>query len=183
MCWGLLWAAGLGRQGGGAERGRGVPGSCVPDVCCCLLLTLPLPLVPACPVCGCADPWFAMFPLPNPNPPLACAAQIRTIRKKMVEIMAREASSCDLKELVAKFIPEAIGKDIEKACQVGGGASVASLLVRLLAVRRQGLYCITVCWFGGARASFHGGIPISSLAVVVVGAAMIATATTTTAHA
>jgi hypothetical protein len=36
----------------------------------------------------------------------------------MVEIMAREASSCDLKDLVAKFIPEAIGKDIEKACQV-----------------------------------------------------------------
>jgi small subunit ribosomal protein S3Ae len=35
----------------------------------------------------------------------------------MVEIMAREASSCDLKDLVAKFIPEAIGKDIEKACQ------------------------------------------------------------------
>jgi hypothetical protein len=35
----------------------------------------------------------------------------------MVEIMSREASSCDLKELVAKFIPEAIGKDIEKACQ------------------------------------------------------------------
>jgi small subunit ribosomal protein S3Ae len=44
--------------------------------------------------------------------------QIRTIRRKMVEIMAREASSCDLKDLVAKFIPEAIGKDIEKACQV-----------------------------------------------------------------
>lgn len=27
----------------------------------------------------------------------------------MVEIMTREASSCDLKELVGKFIPEAIG--------------------------------------------------------------------------
>ena len=35
--------------------------------------------------------------------------QIRTIRKKMVEIMQREASSCDLKELVGKFIPESIG--------------------------------------------------------------------------
>ena len=31
--------------------------------------------------------------------------------------MIKEASSCDLKELVAKFIPEAIGKDIEKATQ------------------------------------------------------------------
>lgn len=48
---------------------------------------------------------------------LSLLPQIRTIRKKMVEIMAREASSCDLKELVAKFIPEAIGKDIEKSCQ------------------------------------------------------------------
>ena len=28
--------------------------------------------------------------------------------------MAREASSCDLKELVLKFIPESIGKEIEK---------------------------------------------------------------------
>jgi small subunit ribosomal protein S3Ae len=33
----------------------------------------------------------------------------------MVEIMANHASTCDLKELVAKFIPEVIGKDIEKA--------------------------------------------------------------------
>jgi small subunit ribosomal protein S3Ae len=43
--------------------------------------------------------------------------QIRTIRAKMVEIMTREATSCDLKELVGKFIPEAIGKEIEKSCQ------------------------------------------------------------------
>jgi small subunit ribosomal protein S3Ae len=47
----------------------------------------------------------------------AQSSQIRSIRKKMVEIMVREASSCDLKDLVAKFIPEAIGKDIEKSCQ------------------------------------------------------------------
>lgn len=37
-------------------------------------------------------------------------AQIRAIRKKMVEIMQREASACDLKELVGKFIPESIGE-------------------------------------------------------------------------
>jgi small subunit ribosomal protein S3Ae len=46
----------------------------------------------------------------------AQSAQIRMIRKKMTEIMVREASSCDMKELVLKFIPESIGKDIEKAC-------------------------------------------------------------------
>lgn len=47
----------------------------------------------------------------------AQTAQIREIRKKMFEIMTREASGVDLKELVAKFIPEAIGKEIEKAAK------------------------------------------------------------------
>eukprot|EP00193_Tetraselmis_chui_P007754 CAMPEP_0177767566 /NCGR_PEP_ID=MMETSP0491_2-20121128/9196_1 /TAXON_ID=63592 /ORGANISM="Tetraselmis chuii, Strain PLY429" /LENGTH=260 /DNA_ID=CAMNT_0019284195 /DNA_START=97 /DNA_END=879 /DNA_ORIENTATION=+ len=46
----------------------------------------------------------------------AASSQIRQIRKKMMEIMSREANGCDLKDLVGKFIPEAIGKDIEKAC-------------------------------------------------------------------
>ncbi|KAL8116582.1 hypothetical protein AgCh_022929 [Apium graveolens] len=39
------------------------------------------------------------------------------ISPKMVEIMRNQASSCDLKELVAKFIPESIGREIEKATQ------------------------------------------------------------------
>jgi len=47
----------------------------------------------------------------------AQTAQIRQIRKKMMEIMTKEASSVDLNELVAKFIPEIIGKEIEKATQ------------------------------------------------------------------
>ncbi|CAD6202976.1 unnamed protein product [Miscanthus lutarioriparius] len=45
----------------------------------------------------------------------AQASQIRQIRRKMVDIMVNQASSCDLKELVSKFIPEVIGKEIEKA--------------------------------------------------------------------
>ncbi len=53
------------------------------------------------------------------TPFIALCPQIRMIRKKMIEIMAREASSCDLKDLVAKFIPEAVGKEIEKSCQGG----------------------------------------------------------------
>jgi len=47
----------------------------------------------------------------------AQSSQVREIRKKMFEIMTREAASCDLKELVQKFIPEAIGREIEKACR------------------------------------------------------------------
>jgi small subunit ribosomal protein S3Ae len=43
--------------------------------------------------------------------------QIREIRKKMVEIVSRESATCELKDLVTKFIPESIGKQIEKECQ------------------------------------------------------------------
>lgn len=43
--------------------------------------------------------------------------QVRMIRKKMVDIMTREVSANDLKEVVNKLIPDSIGKDIEKACQ------------------------------------------------------------------
>jgi len=47
----------------------------------------------------------------------AQTAQIKQIRKKMVDIMTREASGVDLKDLVNKFIPESIGKQIERDCQ------------------------------------------------------------------
>ncbi|XP_064638071.1 small ribosomal subunit protein eS1-like [Lineus longissimus] len=47
----------------------------------------------------------------------AQTTQIRAIRKKMVDIMTREVSSNDLKDVVNKLIPDSIGKDIEKTCQ------------------------------------------------------------------
>ncbi|KAJ1669959.1 ribosomal 40S subunit protein S1B, partial [Spiromyces aspiralis] len=47
----------------------------------------------------------------------AQSSQIRAIRQKMFEIVQKEAASCSLKELIQKFIPEAIGREIEKACQ------------------------------------------------------------------
>ena len=53
----------------------------------------------------------------NKKTAYAQAAQIRLIRAKMVEIMTREAVKCDLKELVLKFLPETISKEIEKAVQ------------------------------------------------------------------
>lgn len=43
----------------------------------------------------------------------AQTAQIREIRGKMMDIMTREATSCDLRELVQKFVPEGIGREIE----------------------------------------------------------------------
>ena len=43
--------------------------------------------------------------------------QVRQIRKKMREIMTREVQTNDLKEVVNKWIPDSIGKDMEKAFQ------------------------------------------------------------------
>ena len=47
----------------------------------------------------------------------AASSQIRAIRKKMVEIIQREASSCTLSQLTTKLIPEVIGREIEKSTQ------------------------------------------------------------------
>jgi len=47
----------------------------------------------------------------------AQTAQVKLIRKKMMDIMTKEATTSELKDLVAKFIPEAIGKQIERECQ------------------------------------------------------------------
>jgi len=47
----------------------------------------------------------------------AQTAQVKQIRKKMIHIMNREASTCDLKQLFQKFVPETIGKLIENECQ------------------------------------------------------------------
>jgi small subunit ribosomal protein S3Ae len=47
----------------------------------------------------------------------AQSGQVRSIRKKMFDIMTEEASKCDLKELVQKFCSESIGHEIEKACK------------------------------------------------------------------
>merc|ERR1712087_39704 len=46
----------------------------------------------------------------------ANSSQQKLIRKKMRDLMTQHATTCDLKELVNKFIPEVIGKEIEKAC-------------------------------------------------------------------
>jgi small subunit ribosomal protein S3Ae len=48
----------------------------------------------------------------------AQSAQVRTIRRKMVEIMAREGANCDLSTLVqTKLITEFMGREIMKATE------------------------------------------------------------------
>lgn len=46
----------------------------------------------------------------------AKTSQIRRIRKRMLDVIRQQASNCELKQLVKKFVPELIGKEIEKAC-------------------------------------------------------------------
>merc|ERR1711902_229842 len=47
----------------------------------------------------------------------AQSQQIRRIRKKMTDIVTREVSSVDLKEVVNKLIPDPMAMDIQKACR------------------------------------------------------------------
>ncbi|KAH7033020.1 ribosomal protein S3Ae [Microdochium trichocladiopsis] len=47
----------------------------------------------------------------------AATSQIRAIRKKMTDIIQREATTCTLQQLTSKLIPEVIGREIEKATQ------------------------------------------------------------------
>lgn len=44
-------------------------------------------------------------------------AQVRSIRRKMVELITEDVQKSDLKGVVSKLIPDTIAKDIEKACQ------------------------------------------------------------------
>lgn len=47
----------------------------------------------------------------------ARSSQIRQIRKKMVDIMQKEAQACTLSQLTNKLIPEVMGREIEKSTQ------------------------------------------------------------------
>jgi len=47
----------------------------------------------------------------------AKSSKVRQIRKKMMEIITKEASTVELKDLVAKFIPDSIAKAIDRECK------------------------------------------------------------------
>lgn len=53
----------------------------------------------------------------------------------MVSIMAAEASKCQLRDLVKKFIPESIGKSIEAACR--GIFPLQNVLIRKVKVIKK----------------------------------------------
>lgn len=47
----------------------------------------------------------------------ALASQVKNIRKKMIDIITRDSSACDLKQLFQKFIAESMGSQIEQETQ------------------------------------------------------------------
>merc|ERR1712226_1459900 len=71
----------------------------------------------------------------------AQSAQIRKIRKKMVDIMAKEAGSVQLRELVKKLIPESIGREIEKQTQ--GIYPLKDVLIRKVKILKKPKFDIT----------------------------------------
>jgi len=75
------------------------------------------------------------------NNTYAQSAQLRKIRKKMVEIMTNEAGKCQLRELVKKLIPESIGKEIEKQTQ--GIFPLSNALIRKVKVLKKPKFDIT----------------------------------------
>jgi small subunit ribosomal protein S3Ae len=71
----------------------------------------------------------------------AQSAQIRKIRRKMVEIINAEAGKVQLRELVKKLIPESIGKEIEKLTQ--GIYPLKDVLVRKVKILKKPKFDIT----------------------------------------
>jgi small subunit ribosomal protein S3Ae len=71
----------------------------------------------------------------------AKASQCKAIRNKMVDVVTEEASKCELKELVQKFIPEIIGKEIEKACN--GIYPLQNVFVRKVKILKKPKFDIT----------------------------------------
>jgi len=111
----------------------------------------------------------------------AQSAQAKQIRKKMHEIMVREASTVDLHELVLKFIPETIGREIEKATD--GIYPLQNVLIRKVKMLKAPKLDI------GRLLELHGGIEaaaathtdtITSLAGGGTAAAATSTAATET---
>jgi small subunit ribosomal protein S3Ae len=91
----------------------------------------------------------------------AQSAQVRAIRKKMIELMVKEGSSGDLNELITKLMTEIIGREIEKATQ--GIYPLQNVHVRKAKVLRSPKFDI------GKLLENHGGAEAVASAVAASG--------------
>merc|ERR1719229_1085869 len=71
----------------------------------------------------------------------AQSAQIRKIRKKMVDIMTKEANAVQLRDLVKKLIPESIGKEIQKMTE--GIFPLKDVMIRKVKILKKPKFNIT----------------------------------------
>jgi len=97
----------------------------------------------------------------------AQSGQIRQIRRKMMDIMVEEASKCDLKDLVLKFIPEFIGGEIEKQCQ--GIFPLQNCFIRKVKVLKKPKFDVVKLmelYEDGADAGGDGGEPVEAVEVL-----------------
>jgi len=65
----------------------------------------------------------------------AQTSQVRKIRKKIIEIVQKEASTVNLADLVRKFIPESIGQQIEASTQ--GIYPLQTVFIRKVKMMKQ----------------------------------------------
>jgi len=91
----------------------------------------------------------------------AQSAQAKLIRRKMVDIMTKEASSVELNELVLKFIPETIGREIEKA--TAGVYPLQNVLIRKVKMLRAPKLDV------GRLLELHGGAEAAASTTVTSG--------------
>merc|ERR1712048_135152 len=71
----------------------------------------------------------------------AQTAQIRKIRRKMIDIIINEVAKVQLRDLVKKLIPESIGKEIEKQTQ--GIFPLKDVLIRKVKILKKPKFDIT----------------------------------------
>jgi len=71
----------------------------------------------------------------------AQSQQVRTIRKKMRDIITKEVNSEDLKGVVNKLIPDSIASDIMKACQ--GIYPLQDVFIRKVKVQKRPRFDLT----------------------------------------
>merc|ERR1712190_183295 len=71
----------------------------------------------------------------------AQTAQIRKIRRRMIDIITNEAAKVQLRELVKKLIPESVGKEIEKQTQ--GIFPLKDCLIRKVKILKKPKFDIT----------------------------------------
>jgi small subunit ribosomal protein S3Ae len=91
----------------------------------------------------------------------AQTAQIRKIRKKMLDIMADEAGKVQLREFVKKLIPESIGKRIEREAQ--GIFPLQDVFIRKVKILKKPKFDITKLM------ELHGDAPGDEGVAMVVG--------------